>query len=182
MKPLFIICTCFLSITSFGQQNDLNQNDNEHIYATNSKILTINIHSKDFIRILDGFELDENFAIPKSFKINSIWRLSDTLKLKKLGIENFTKPYMLLSSFASDTRRFIYKKANIGFQFKELNLPIFLNNKLITFDKYSSLDNLDTTFITSARYFKSESKFLKNNKMPFGFIKVVIAKETILEK
>ena len=178
MKVLFIICTCFLSITSFGQENGLNEIDSQHIYATNSKILTLNIHSKEFIKILDGFELDENFVIPKNFKINSVWRLSDTLKLKKLGIENFKKPYMLLSSFASDARRFIYKKANISFQFKELNLPIFLNNKLITFDKYSLLDNLDTTVITSARYFKPESKSLTSSKMPFGFIKVITAKET----
>ncbi|HET7118448.1 MAG TPA: hypothetical protein VFI29_18270 [Hanamia sp.] len=178
MKTLFIICTCFLSLTGLGQQNGLNGNDNQHIYATNAKILTLNTNSKDFIRILDGLELDKNFSIPKNFKINSVWRLSDTLKLKKLGIENFKEPYMLLSSFASDTRRFIYKKANIRYQFKELNLPIFLNNELITFDKYSLLNNCDTTLITSARYIKPESKFSRNNKMPFGFIRVIAAKET----
>jgi hypothetical protein len=178
MKIVLIICICFLPTTSFEQKNAFNQNDNMHIYATNSKILHLDIHSKEFIKILDGFKLDKNFVIPKNLKINSIWRLSDTFKLKKLGIENFEKPYILLSSFALDTRRFIYKKANIGFEYKELNLPIFLNDKLITFDKYSLLDNLDTTSIISARYFKPQSKFLKNNKMPFGFIKVVTAKKT----
>lgn len=182
MKTLFIILTCFFSLASLGQKNDFNENDNEHIYATNSKILTLDIHSDKFIRILDGFELDEKFAIPQNFKINSVWRLSDTLKLRKLGIENFKKPYMLLSSFASDTRRFIYKKANISFQFKELNLPIFLNNKLITFDKYSFLDNLDTAFITSVTYIKSGSKFLGNDKMPFGFIRAITAKKATLKK
>ena len=179
MKGLLIICLCFFTKICLAQQPVLREKDSLIFNNLgNSKTLTINIHSKEFIRILDGFKLDKNFAIPKNFKINSVWRLSDTLKLKKLGIENFTKPYTLLSSFASDTRRFIYKKANISFQFRELNLPIFLNNKLITFDKYSLLDNLDTTFITSAKYIKPESKFLRNNKMPFGFIKVITTKET----
>lgn len=176
MKFVFFIGICFLPILSFAQQNGQNRLD-RNIDATISKTLTLNIQSKEFVRIVDGIKLNQDFVIPKSFKINSIWRLSDSVKLKKLGIENFEKPYMLLSSFASDTRRFIYKIAHIRYQFQELNLPIFLNNQLITFDKYSLLNNLDTTLITTAKYIKPTSKVIDFKNMPFGFIKVT-AKET----
>lgn len=179
MKTLFIIYACFFTKISLAQQHVLNAKDSLYINdATNSTTLILNFNSKEFIRILDGFELKENNVIPKSIKINSVRRLNDTLKLKKLGIENFEKPYMLLSSFALNTRRFIYTKANIDYQLQEINLTVILNNELITFAKYSLLDNLDTSLIKTVKYVRPDPMFFKYNiEMPLGIIQVTAYKK-----
>lgn len=174
MKILLIICTCFFIKICYGQRYKFRQNDSSHIYeATNATVLSLNINSKGFTRILDGFRLKENKIIPKNIRINTVRRLSDTFKLKNIGIKDFKKPYMFLSSFASDTRRFVYSKADIDYKLQEINLPIILNNKLITFSKYSLIDNLDTNQISTVKYIKPDKIFLKNYfEMPLGIIQV----------
>ncbi len=163
MKTLFIMLFCFLAELCGAQKQLLKE-------KRNSQTLTLNINSKNFIRVLDGFELKENNLVPKIIKINSVRRISDTIKLKHLGIENFNHPYMFLSSFASDIRRYIYAKANIDYELQEANLPIILNKKLITFDKYSLLDKLDTSQILTAKYVRLNK--MGSHKMPLGAVKV----------
>jgi hypothetical protein len=173
MKILFIFSACFFITTCFGQQQIPKDNHSSRIYlSTNGATLTRKINQKDFITIVDGIRVEDK-EFPKKIKINSSRSLGDTLKLKRLGITYFEKPYMFLSSFASDVRQLIYSKANINYELQEINLPIILNDDLITFSKYSLVDNLDTSQISTVRYIKPGSKFSTQNlKMPLGVIQV----------
>lgn len=124
--------------------------------------------------MLDGFRVEEDKELPKNIRINTRRGLGDTLKLKRLGITDFKKPYMFLSSFASSTRRLIYSKANLDYELQEINLPIIFNNELITFNKYSLIDNLDTSRISTVKYIKPGSKVTKQSVgMPLGMIQVI---------
>lgn len=162
---------CFSTKICGAQQPILKEKDSLPFYNLgSSQILSLNINSKNFIRILDGFELKANNPVSKIIKINSVRRISDTLKLKNLGIKSFNRPYMFLSSFASDTRRYIYSKAKIDYELQEINLPIILNKKLITFDKYSLLDKLDTSRILTAKYVRLNK--IGSYEMPLGVVEV----------
>ncbi|MDQ2720615.1 MAG: hypothetical protein M3Z26_12765 [Bacteroidota bacterium] len=173
MKVLLIIWVCFFTKICIAQQPLSSEKDNLIFNNLgNSKTLTLNINSKEFIRILDGFELRTKNPVPKNIKINSVRRVSDTLKLKDLKIGNFNKPYMFLSSFASDTRSYIYAKAKIDYELQNINLPIVLNKKLITFDKYTLVDNLDTSRILTAKHIKQPSRVKYKSEMPLGMIEV----------
>jgi hypothetical protein len=163
MKTLFIMFFCFSTKICGAQEPLLKEKGN-------SQSLTLNINSKNFIRVLDGFELKANNPVPKIIKINSVRRTSDTLKLQHLGIKDVNNLYMFLSSFASDTRRYIYAKAKIDYELQEVNLPIILNNKIITFDKYSLLDKLDTSQILTAKYVRVNK--MGSYETPLGVIVV----------
>jgi hypothetical protein len=118
--------------------------------------------------------LSKDNLAPKNIEINSIRRTNDTLKLRQLGIVNYEKPYMILSSFPTGIRQYIYSRANISYELKEINLPIIINNKIITFNKYEELNKLDTNRIVSVKYHKYVSESFKTNmKMPFGVISVI---------
>jgi hypothetical protein len=171
MRLQLIILICLYVNICFSQQSK--QLDSSLKYDSNPNIITINFNSNKFIRIFDGFELPEDSLVPKNIEINSIRRTNDTLKLKQLGIKNYEKPYMILCSFPTSVRQFIYSRANISYELKEINLPIIINNKIITFNKYQELNKLDTNRIVSVKYYKSVPEYFKINMgMPFGVISV----------
>jgi hypothetical protein len=154
---IFVIIFCSFHITavSFGQH------------------IEININSKEFYRLFDGFLLKDDSLISRDVHINDIRRLSDHEKLKKMGLQDFSKPYMFLSTSASPIRELIYEKAAINSSFQEINLPIILNKEVITYYKYGLLDRIDTSTISAVKYLKPDGSFLaKHPDMPLGAIAV----------
>ena len=152
-----VIIFCFFQIAAVGY--------GQHI--------EVDINSKEFYRLFDGFLLKDDSLVSRDAHINNIRRLSDHEKLKKMGLQDFSKPYMFLSTSASPIREFIYDKADINPSFQDINLPIILNKEVITYYKYGLLDRIDTSTISAVRYLKPDGSFLAMYPdMPLGAIAV----------
>lgn len=177
MKKLLIIIFIILSGNeSFCQ---LRRMPKGHIlpaynFSSNSRIGVFNINSTRFIRILDGFQLAKDYKIPLGIKINSGWELNDSVKLRELKLPYKSKPYLILNTMATSIRQFIYTKADIGHELLGMNIPIILNNRLITPDKYSMLEKLKSNQIYKIKFIKSvPSRYKKEYEMPWGAIEVM---------
>ncbi len=178
MKSSLII----LSLLLFFNSSCLGQKIDSSAFLTpplmdlpdKSGMVMVDVNSTSFIRILDGLILKDSFKIPRSLSIQNIIRLSDTAKLKQMGLNDFQKPYMIF-----DTRRkakarwFIYNKVKSHLLKSGRNLPIILNNHLITPDHYSILSQLDIDAIRKISYLRVvPGRFSKKYGMPWGAIKV----------
>jgi hypothetical protein len=138
---------------------------------SNNNII-MDFRSNIYIRVFDGIRLKTN-ELPAHVKVNQMVTTQDTAKLKELGIIRYDKPYMILNSEVSDVRGFLSNKANLDRKFMDINLPIILNNKLITFNEYAKLNSLDTNKVTKVIYSKRVSEFIERGKvLPFGAILV----------
>jgi hypothetical protein len=176
MKSLIIsICSCFFVFTAFCQKQQPSVIDSSSV-AEGHRIISINENSKSFIRVLDGLLMPENSSVPKNIPINSIQRLSNETELNKMGLTYDGKPYMFLCSYPTSIRQYIYANANINYQLKEVNLPIILNNILITEDKYAMVENIDTSRIVSIKYIKPEKLQSRYKIAILGAVEVKLKK------
>lgn len=141
---------------------------------SNARIGVFNINSTHFIRILDGFQLAKGYKIPTEVKINSGWELSDSAKLRELKLPYKSNPYLILNTMATGIRQYIYTKAGMGHELFGMNIPIILNNELITPSKYPVLENLDSNQIYRIKFIKLvPAYYLKEYEMPWGAVEVL---------
>lgn len=166
----FTLCLLLIIITSFCQQNPQKEEIDNSKFGITNKIISINYNSDEFIRVFDGIQLSlkDTFSGMNNFSINGIKRTNDTSLLQSLGIKDFTKPYMFLSSGQNDFRDFIYSKVDIDEQLKELNLPLIINGNLIQLNDYDKLNNIDKNSITKIKFDKTVH--LKPFILPMGAI------------
>ena len=175
MKRIIIISViCLMSIACFGQneQSMESMSSQRIIDLPDKKHLRFNnINSPDFIRILDGLELEKDFKIPKEISINKIWKLSDSGKLAEVGLPYTDKPYMILNTSVNKIRQYIKSKANVPYDYYLRNLPVFIDGDLVTLNQYTRLNDLDTNTVRSIKFIKEVStKKSQGYEMPWGAI------------
>jgi hypothetical protein len=132
---------------------------------------TFNFSSSKYIRILDGYLLPDTIKNPSNLNINRIITLEDAENIKRYNLPASKKPYMILSTEVSDLRNYIYELANVNSVFRGINLPIVLNNQLITFEKYQMFELIDKKKISQAKLVK-EKKMYNGMRTPFGIVKI----------
>ncbi len=171
VKYFFLkFCFLFLTIYCFCQQNTDKEEFDSSKLGMASKTVSIDYNSDSFIRIFDGIQLSQKDIRGgiNGIPINSVKRTNDTTLLKSLGIKDFSKPYMFLSSGYNDFRDFVYSKLDIDQQLKELNLPLIINGKLILLNDYNKLNRIDKNRITKIKFDKNVH--LQSFTLPMGAI------------
>lgn len=153
----------FSKVTSYGQ-NQIKKEYN----------LNLNFNDNTYVRILDGILLKENELVPSNLKFDKIIITKDSIRLKGIGIKYTGKSYMVLNSDLTPLRQYIYNKAKVSIEFKEINLPIIINGELITPAKYDVLEKTPKNLISKAYYLKTLPKGLKSQvKLPLGAVFVI---------
>lgn len=173
MKKLaIVVCILLNGLPCFSQSAiTTDKNVLPAYYVPGQKIDFFNANSPYFIRILDGLQLKKNDTIPANINVSFLERLSDSVAFRKLGLPASGKPYMIFNTHVTTLRQYIYSKAGIGQRVR--NLPVILNDTLITPEQYSQLDNLDSSRILTVQFLKVvPDRYSRQFQMPLGAIKV----------
>lgn len=140
-------------------------------FNSQNKVFVWDVNNISFIRILDGVLLKDSEKIDADI-VNRIIKISDVDRLNLLGLKIEEKPYMLLNTVVDSNRYFIYQKANLDGKFVDINLPIVINNKLITRGNYHALQNMKEDNIIQCKYKSSTS--IDKVITPMGYVEVLI--------
>lgn len=159
----FFFLSFVLSLTTRGQEL-------APAIVSHSQSSVLDLSSNNYTRVFDGFRI-KNGELPKNIATDKIIETGDTIRLKNLGIVNIHKRYMFLNSEVTDLRLFIYKKAKLSNDYSGVNLPLVINKQLITFDKYSILDKIDTNRIAKVMFVK-DTPLKMYADVPLGVIMV----------
>lgn len=159
--------------TLFAQQikPEINSREIQPFIDLKNRTSLWNVNDTSFIRILDGVLLKNTEIIDVTI-VNRISKISDIERLEPLGLKMEVKPYMLLNTVLKRNRYLIFQKAGVDEKFIDINLPIVVNNKLITVDNYDELEAVEVEDILQCDYKSSTSV---NNKItPMGYVDVLI--------
>jgi hypothetical protein len=174
-KLLLVACIIVCGRSSFGQIGPLTTGPVLPVYDTPPWAETdvLNLNSPDFIRIVDGLEVSQPSRISDGLDIHTTRLLSDSVKLAKMGLPYEGRPYVICTSEVTNLRQYIYDKARIGLNLRGMNIPIILNNTLITPDKYSLLGRVAKKDITDVKVLKQVPPgYTTRYTMPWGAIVV----------
>jgi len=173
-KLLLVACIIVCGRSSFGQIGPLTIRPVLPVYDTPPWATTdvLNLNSPEFVRIVDGLEVSQQSKI-FGLDIHTTRLLSDSVKLAKMGLPYEGRPYVICTSEVTNLRQYIYDKAGIGLNLRGMNIPIILNNTLITPDKYSLLGQVAKKDITDVKVLKQvPAGYTTQYAMPWGAIAV----------
>lgn len=162
----------FLSIgLVYSQQPALTKKDSILLFSTpaTQKNNEYTFSRNSYVRVLDGFLLGSK-SISKGIEIFSKRIISDTNILKKLGIKYPGKPILFFNSRVTPFHDFVYRGQKEPGIFYGINLPIIVNNELITPEKYYKVEKMDTSKITKIKFIKKSSLLAKYNNLIIGAI------------
>jgi hypothetical protein len=174
-KLLLVACIIICGGSSFGQIGPLTTRPVLPVYDTPPWVATdvLNLNSPDFIRIVDGLEVSQPSRISDRLDIRTTRLLSDSVKFAKMEVPYEGRPYIICTSEVTNLRQYIYDKAGIGLNLRGMNIPIILNNKLITPDRYSLLGQVSKKDITDVKVLKQVPPvYTTRYTMPWGAIVV----------
>jgi uncharacterized protein YehS (DUF1456 family) len=139
----------------------------------------INLNDTSFIRILNGTIIDKSATVEHIEKIN-YKEITDKEKIEKIGIKT-NKPLMLINSKRFDIEykidSILYSRKDFINDYKypsDIQLPILLNGKLLSFDdRLNYLSKLTLNEINEIKYLNEfQSNRMFNNTTPFGVISI----------
>jgi hypothetical protein len=180
---MFIIGTflCnFLFVSVCYSQNQGSKTDSLALFeipaTIGSREFTENLYDKSIVRVLDGLQLNESESVPKEIEITAIRRLNDRVALQNLGIKKIDKQHIFYSSRVSTFHKDVYSLVNLPSELRDVNVPLVINNELITPEKYHSVEEMNISRITKMEFIKpSEALLNKFGNAVMGVIKISLA-------
>lgn len=121
-------------------------------------------------QVLDGIMWNKK-RVPEELVIYRTLVLRESKSIRKLGIQPSNGSYKLLFSEITDFYRHIYSRTQIPLDFKDLNLPLIFNGKLILPNDYDKLKKIHKSAIKET-VFLPKSKLLKWDQIVYGAIVV----------
>jgi hypothetical protein len=158
-SAVILIIINFLSIElSYCQRPVVTKKDSILLFSTPATKGTneFSFNRNSYVRVLDGFLLGSK-PIPKGTEIFSKRKISDINILNKMGVKYPGKPVMFFNSRVTPFHDFIYKRLNESNIFYGINLPLIVNNELITPEKYYKVEKLDTLKVAKINFIKKSS-------------------------
>lgn len=168
------LCNFLFVSVCYPQQQEGDSPSFYKIPATVNKVEVFdNIHDRSIVRVLDGLQLNDSGDMLKEIKIITIRRLNDPVKLQRIGIKEGDRMHIFYSSRVTEFHKDVYSLANLPSELRDVNIPLVINNELITPEKYHFVEKLNVNQITEIEFVKpGEASLIKYGNAVMGAIKI----------